>query len=55
MNYEDRDIYGRYKNNSGGGLGPDLMGANTLVGKDIFDHKDEDLGDIKELMLDMHH
>jgi len=53
MNYEDRDTYGMYKNNTGGGPGPDLMGADTLVGNDVFNHKDEDLGDIKEIMLDM--
>ena len=29
------------------------MGANTLVGNDVFNHKGEDLGDIKEIMLDM--
>ena len=32
---------------------PSLMGANTLVGNDVFNHKGEDLGDIKEIMLDM--
>ena len=32
---------------------PGLMGANTLVGNDVFNHKGEDLGDIKEIMLDM--
>ena len=61
MNYEDRDTYGMYKGNTSGGPGPDvrrgpgpnLMGANTLVGNDVFNHKDEDLGDIKEIMLDM--
>ena len=29
------------------------MGAETLIGNDVYDHKDEDLGDIKESMLDM--
>ncbi|HAN55097.1 MAG TPA: photosystem reaction center subunit H [Betaproteobacteria bacterium] len=61
MNYEDRDTYGMYKGNTSGGPGPDvrrgpgpdLMGADTLVGNDVFNHKDEDLGDIKEIMLDM--
>jgi len=30
-----------------------MMGADTLVGNDVFNHKDEDLGAIKEIMLDM--
>jgi sporulation protein YlmC with PRC-barrel domain len=29
------------------------MGADTLIGEDVYNHKDEDLGDIKEIMLDM--
>jgi len=29
------------------------MGANTLIGNDVYNHKAEDLGDIKEIMLDM--
>lgn len=61
MNYEDRDTYGMYKiNTSGGpgpdmrrGPGPDLMGADTLIGNDVYNQKGEDLGDIKEIMLDM--
>jgi sporulation protein YlmC with PRC-barrel domain len=35
------------------GPGPELMGADTLVGNDVFNHKEERLGDIKEIMLDM--
>ena len=61
MNYEERDTYGMYKVNpisaSGSGVrqgpGPELMGANTLVGNDVYNLKNEDLGDIKEIMLDM--
>ena len=52
MNYEDRDTYGMYKANLHGGPGPILMGASTLIGNDVYNHKDEDLGDIKEIMLD---
>ncbi len=52
MNYEDRDTYGMYKANPHGGPGPMLMGAGTLIGNDVYNHKDEDLGDIKEIMLD---
>src|SRR5688572_32978390 len=35
------------------GPGPALMGADTLVGNDVYNHKGEDLGDVKEIMLDM--
>ncbi len=54
MNYEDRDTYGMYKRTGNGhGPGPRLMGADTLVGNDVYNKKAEDLGDIKEIMLDM--
>jgi sporulation protein YlmC with PRC-barrel domain len=48
-----------YKSNTGAGPdarhgpGPELMGAETLIGNDVYNHKNEDLGDIKEIMLDM--
>jgi hypothetical protein len=29
------------------------MGANTLLGNDVYNQQDEDLGDIKEIMLDV--
>ena len=35
------------------GPGPELMGAETLIGSDVYNKKGEDLGDIKEIMLDM--
>ena len=63
MNYEERDPFGMYKpisNNSGGsapdarhGPGPHMMGADTLIGNDVYNKDGEDLGDIKEIMLDM--
>ncbi len=59
MNYEDRDTLGMYKVHKGGGPdlrrgpGPEVMGADTLIGNDVYNHKNEDLGDIKEIMLDM--
>jgi len=61
MNYEERDAYGMYKISSEGSAGPDqrhgpgphLMGAETLIGNDVYNKADEDLGDIKEIMLDM--
>jgi sporulation protein YlmC with PRC-barrel domain len=52
MSYEDRDTYGMYRSNDSAGPGPRLMGANTLIGDDVYNHKNEKLGDIKEIMLD---
>lgn len=59
MNYEEQDPFGMYKSNGGAGPdarhgpGPYIMGADTLIGNDVYNHKGEDLGDIKEIMLDM--
>ena len=61
MNYEERDPYGMYKPDPTGatdlsrrhGPGPELMGAATLTGDSVVNQQDEDLGDIKEIMLDM--
>jgi hypothetical protein len=54
MSYEDRDKYGMYKNRKDAGPGPDLMGADTLIGDSVVNGADEDLGEIKEIMIDMH-
>jgi len=53
MNYETRDTYGIYKNDYHTGPGPRLMGADTLIGNDVYNASEEDLGDIKEIMLDV--
>lgn len=53
MSYTDRDTYGMYRRFAGSGPGPTLMGAKTLVGEDVVSTSDENLGDIKEIMLDM--
>lgn len=61
MNYEERDTYGMYKVNASSvpgsdvhqGPGPALMGADTLIGNDVYNQNDEDLGDIREIMLDV--
>lgn len=54
MSYLSRDTFGMYKSHTEKGPGPSLMGADTLIGNDVYNHKDESLGDIKEIMLDMH-
>lgn len=61
MNYIERDSHGMYKGirsnppdkNGHRGPGPELMGAHTLVGNDVYNTQLEDLGNIKEIMLDM--
>jgi len=55
MNHLERDPYGMYNmpTSGGAGPGPELMGADTLNGNDLYNLKDEDLGDIKEIMLNM--
>jgi sporulation protein YlmC with PRC-barrel domain len=51
-NYVTRDNFGMYAN-SNEGPGPSLMGANTLLGNDVYNKDDESLGDIKEFMVEM--
>ena len=61
MNYESRDSLGMYtsfkhsESDTGheDGPGPHLMGADTLIGNDVYNKKREKVGDIKEIMLDM--
>jgi sporulation protein YlmC with PRC-barrel domain len=53
-NYVSRDTYGMYKDyGTTGGPGPSLMGADTLLGNDVYNAADENLGNIKEFMIDM--
>jgi sporulation protein YlmC with PRC-barrel domain len=51
--YLSRDKYGMYSGAPQDGPGPALMGADTLLGNDVYNQDDEDLGDIKEIMIDM--
>lgn len=56
MSYLDRDEYGmytRYRGEKPDGPGPRLMGADTLLGNSVRNEQDENLGDIKEIMLDV--
>src|SRR4051812_24084655 len=53
MSYEESDDYGMYKNRHGKGPGPELMGANTLLGDHVHNLQNEHLGVIKEFMVDM--
>jgi len=51
--YVTRDRLGMYAKGKGSGPGPALMGADTLLGNDVFNTDGEHLGDIKEFMIDM--
>ncbi len=51
-NYTTRDTYGMYAKKDHG-PGPELMGADTLLGNDVYNQDGEDLGDIKEFMIEM--
>jgi sporulation protein YlmC with PRC-barrel domain len=53
MNYETRDTYGIYKAAYHNGPNQGLLGANTLIGNDVYNHNNQDIGDIKEIMLDV--
>ncbi len=61
MNYEQHDPYGMYKIQSNSktvpitehGLGSGLMGADTLIGTDVYNQQSEILGDIKEIILNL--
>ncbi len=51
-NYVTRDNFGMYARHNDG-PGPSLMGADTLLGNDVVNSQGEDLGAIKEFMIDM--
>jgi len=53
MNYQDRDTFGIYRAHIDEGVGPDIMGANTLTGNNVYNKKEQYLGEIKELMVNM--
>lgn len=35
------------------GPGPEVMGADTLIGNDVYNHAEENLGEVREIMLDV--
>lgn len=53
MSYETRDTYGIYKASHHHGPGPRLMGADTLIGNEVANLENDDVGEIKEIMLDV--
>lgn len=53
MNYESRDNFGKDNRDTGINIGPSLMSVESLIGNEVYNHQEEDIGDIKEFMLDM--
>ncbi|MGV7209122.1 PRC-barrel domain-containing protein [Oxalobacteraceae bacterium A2-2] len=53
MSYQTLDADGTYVDTGSVGPGPSLMGADTLIGDHVHNLKNEHLGTIKEIMLDM--
>ncbi len=53
MNNQDDQVQGIPRRSKERGPGPEVMGAQTLIGNDVYNHKGEDIGEIKEIMLDM--
>lgn len=49
MNYENRNTDSTHHSDS---PSPMLISANTLIGNEVYNQKEEDLGNIKEIMLD---
>jgi sporulation protein YlmC with PRC-barrel domain len=52
MNYLQQDRYGMYRNQSHLGPGPMLMGAGTLIGNEVYNPEEEQLGEIREIMIE---
>lgn len=50
--YMTRDTLGMYSDHDKG-PGPALMGADTLLGNDVYNSAGEDLGNIEEIMIEM--
>lgn len=52
MSYLLKDVYGMYKCNIEGGIC--FLGAKTLIGEEVIGKNGKKLGEIQELMIDMH-
>ena len=51
MSYLERDTNDIHQTHTG--PGPHLLGIHTLTGENVVNHKAEELGNIKEILLDM--
>lgn len=53
MSLNTLDEFGNYTDGGHEGPGPGLMGADTLIGDQVYNLQNERLGELKEIMLDM--
>lgn len=53
MSYSNRDADGSHVDTGHKGPGPELLGADSLLGEHVHNRRGEHLGEIKEIMLDM--
>jgi len=51
MSYLHRGSYSTSKSDYRSALGARLIGADALIGNDVYNYDDEHIGDIKEIML----
>lgn len=51
MSYLHRGGYAAAHSDYRSSYGTHLIGADTLIGKDVYNYDDEHIGDIKEIML----
>ncbi len=51
MSYLHRGSYAAAKSDYRSSYGPHLVGADALIGKDVYNYDDEHVGDIKEIVL----
>lgn len=51
MSYLHRGSYATAKTDYRSNFGACLIGADTLIGNDVYNYDDEHIGDIKEIML----
>lgn len=54
MNHQERAASAKSAERGHQGPGPRLMGAGTLIGDHVHNLKNEHLGEVREIMLDMH-
>ena len=53
MNYETTSTGISQAANIVNGPGPAFMSASSLMGDDVYNQQEEDLGDVKDFMMDM--
>lgn len=51
MSYMHRGSYVSTQSEYRNGFGNSLIGADALIGKDVYNYDDEHIGDVKEIML----